>query len=108
MSRRQQIEQLLAANPKDAFLLFALAKEDEKAGDDQAALTAYERVRTADPEYVGLFYHLAKTLERLERPAEAWKVYTEGISIAKRKGEDHAMRELAGARLELGDEEDFV
>ncbi len=44
----------------------------------------------------------------MERPREAWRVYTEGMAITKRLGEQHAMRELAGARMELGDEEDFT
>jgi hypothetical protein len=46
-------------------------------------------------------------MERLEEQAEAWRIYSEGIAITKRVGERHAMSELAGARLELGDEEDF-
>jgi hypothetical protein len=29
------------------------------------------------------------------------------MEVTKRLGEQHAMRELAGARMELGDEEDF-
>ena len=44
----------------------------------------------------------------MERPREAWKIYTRGMEVTKRLGEQHAMRELAGARMELGDEEDFA
>lgn len=108
MTRKAQIEQMLASSPNDSFLLFALAKEFEKMGDDTGALEVYERLRTSNPNYVGLYFHLAKTLERLDREAEAWQTYSTGIQIAKRLGENHAMNELAGARLELGDEEDFI
>ena len=108
MSRRQQIEQMLIASPEDAFLLFALAKEDEKTGDDQQALATYQRLKQLHPDYIGLYYHLGKTLERLQQEKEAWDTYTEGIAIATRLGESHAKNELAGARLELGDEEDFI
>jgi tetratricopeptide (TPR) repeat protein len=98
---------MLEASPKDAFLRFALAKEWEAEGNDAAALNIYRSIVNDQPEYIGTYYHLGKTLERMERPHEAWKVYTRGMEITKRLGEKHAMRELAGARLELGDEEDF-
>lgn len=108
MSRKAQIEALLADSPTDAFLRFALAKEYEKEGADAGAREVYEALIADQPEYIGTYYHLGKTLERVGEPAEAWRVYSEGIKITKKLGENHAMRELAGARLELGDEEDFV
>ena len=37
----------------------------------------------------------------------AWKTYNEGMEVARAAGDQHALSELAGARLELGDEEDF-
>jgi len=107
MSRKDQIIALLEASPKDAFLRFALAKEHEKAGEDAGAKAVYEALVAEQPDYVGTYYHLGKTLERLGEEAAAWQVYTEGISVTKRLGEKHAMSELAGARMELGDEEDF-
>lgn len=105
MSRRAQIEAMLAESPTDPFLRFALAKEHEKAGEDAAARAAYEALVADAPDYVGTYYHLGKTLERLGEDALAFGVYTEGMAVTKRLGEQHAMRELAGARLELG--EDF-
>lgn len=107
MSRLATIQQMLQASPKDSFLRFALAKEHEKAGDDALAKTIYEEILADDPEYVGTYYHLGKTLERLAEEAAAFKIYTEGMVVCKRLGENHARAELAGARLELGDEEDF-
>ena len=108
MSRKDQILQLLSASPKDAFLRFALAKEWEQDGNDPEALAIYEGLAQDQPEYVGTYYHLGKTLERLDRPADAWKTYTRGMEITRELGEHHAMRELAGALMELGDEEDFA
>lgn len=107
MSRKAQIEALLADSPNDAFLRFALAKEYEKEGAAAGARDVYQELVADQPEYVGTYYHLGKILEQLGEPAAAWKVYSDGIAIAKKLGETHAMRELAGARLELGDEEDF-
>ena len=108
MPRREQIEALLADSPKDAFLRFALAKEYEKEGADAGAKEVYEALLADQPEYIGTYYHLGKTLERLGEPAAAWRTYSDGIAMTKKLGETHAMRELAGARLELGDEDDFA
>ena len=93
---------MLADAPDDTFLRFALAKEYEKEGDDAAARAAYEALVADAPEYVGTYYHLGKTLERLGEDERAGAVYDEGIAVTKRLGERHAMRELAGARMELG------
>ncbi len=107
MSRLDQINKLLIESPGDAFLKFALAKEYEKSGDDATARLHYEELRDWQPDYVGLYYHLAKTLERLQHDAPAFATYTQGMAVARRVGDQHALSELAGARLELGDEEDF-
>jgi len=108
MTRLDQLKQLLDESPHDAFLHFALAKEYEKLGDDQQALDWFERLRSQDPAYVGLYYHLAKVYERLGQPGEAFRIYTEGMEVARQQGDQHALSELAGARLILGDEEDFA
>lgn len=107
MSRIDTIRQMLTDNPSDSFLRFALAKEFEKTGDDAAAIETYRFIVENDPDYVGTYYHLGKALERSDEPQLAWTTYSDGISVCRRKGEKHAMAELAGARLELGDEEDF-
>ena len=53
------------------------------------------------------YYHLAKIYELMTEPELAWKTYTEGLAVAQKAGDQHAYSELAGARLNLGDEEDF-
>ncbi|PHI19918.1 tetratricopeptide repeat protein [Lewinellaceae bacterium SD302] len=108
MSKMATIQSMLEANPKDSFLRFALAKEYEKLGEDQKVKEIYQAILADDPDYVGTYYHLGKTLERLGEEAAAFKTYTDGMGVCKRNNEQHARSELAGARLELGDEEDFV
>ncbi len=108
MPKLDQILVLLQTNPKDNFLRFALAKEYEKMGKQSDALQLYETLVTESPNYIGTYYHLGKLLERLEQPDKAFAIYTEGINVAARTGENHARAELAAARLELGDEDDFT
>ena len=58
------------------------------------------RCESPDPSYVGLYYHLGKLLERLERIEEAVSVYRDGIGIATRLKDLHARSELQSALLE--------
>ncbi|MCB0631490.1 MAG: tetratricopeptide repeat protein [Saprospiraceae bacterium] len=108
MDRLKILLQLLDENPEDNFVLFALAKEYEKRSDDEQARSYYERLQDINEHYTGLYYHLGKLWERNGDPAHAFAVYTKGMEIARRTGEQHALSELAGARLALGDEEDFM
>lgn len=108
MSRLAQLQALHKESPEDSFLLFALAKEFEGMGDDEAALQHYLMLSERDPRYVGLYYHLAKLYERRGDAAAAWSTYSKGMETARAARDEHAYRELAGARLELGDEEDFA
>ncbi|MFN4256814.1 MAG: tetratricopeptide repeat protein [Saprospiraceae bacterium] len=101
---------LLANAPADAFTLFAIAKEYEGAGDDAQALDFYQKLRAADPNYVGLYYHLGKLHERLGSPEAALEAYRTGMDVAKKARDFHALNELAGAKMNLGDfdeEDDF-
>lgn len=106
-TRLAQLRQFLADSPGDAFLLFAIAKEYEGLGQSDQALESYQELLRVDPTYVGLYYHLAKLYEQKEAYQAAWDTYTRGMEVAKKAGDQHALSELAGARLQLGDEEDF-
>lgn len=107
----KRLEQLLnfyRDSPDDSFILFALAKEYEGLGQTGEALQHYQQLQQIDPNYIGLYYHLGKLYEQVEGPKKAWDTYTEGLQRAKNAGDQHAASELAGARLNLGDEEDFI
>lgn len=105
--RLQQLLTFLERSPKEPFIRFAIAKEYEKLGDLQQALQYYQLTATDSPDYVGTYYHLGKLQEQLDAPADAWATYSKGMDIARQAGDQHSLAELAGARLELGDEEDF-
>ena len=106
MSRKDQLLTLLKDSPNDGFLLFALAKEHEKAGEAAGAREVYERIVRDHPDDPGTYYHLGKLLERLAEPEAANEVYNTGLKKTKELGETHHYRELMGAKMELGYEED--
>jgi len=96
--------QLHESTPTDSFVLFALAKEYEKSGDTTQALDFYQKLRTADPAYVGLYYHLGKLYEKQQDIPNAVTAYKQGIATARAAGDRHAESELRGALLEWEDE----
>jgi tetratricopeptide (TPR) repeat protein len=104
----QRLNLLLAMHleqPQECFVLFALAKEYEKLGQKEEALRYYELLETNDAQYVGLYYHLGKLHEAMEAPDQAAKVYRAGKTVAKAQGDQHAYSELAGALLNISDDE---
>ena len=105
-ARLQQLLGLLANAPTEPFLLFAIAKEYEGLKEEEKALHYYEQLRQESPEYVGLYYHLGKLLERLQQPDAALQAYDQGIQIAQKQNNRHAWSELREARLGLADDPD--
>lgn len=103
--RLQQLLSLLKTNPKDSFVNFAVAKEYESAADYKNALNYYLQIVQHDKMYVGTYYHLGKLYEKMDKPELAFTIYKEGMNVAKMLGDQHAFNELAGARLNLGDDE---
>ena len=105
--RLDLLKTMLEKSPTDSFLLFAIAKEYEGLGKNQAALDFFLNLKKSQPDYVGLYYHLGKLYEKNDEIEKAFFTYKEGMEVAKKAGDDHALSELAGAKLFLGDDDDF-
>lgn len=107
MSRLQQLLNLYQASPNEPFICFALAKEYEKLGEEAQALHFYTTLVEKHPDYVGTYYHLGKLYEKMQDAPKAFFTYKQGMQVARKIGDGHALSELAGAKLNLGDDEDF-
>lgn len=105
MSRLSQLLAFLDESPNDSFIRFALAKEYEKASDIQNAEKYYQQIHQDDPDYIGLYYHYGKLLFHQNRLKSAFEIYSEGMRRAKDQEDQHALNELAGARLEIDEDE---
>ena len=106
-ARLNQLLNFLENSPNEPFILFAVAKEYEKHSDSPNALKYYQELVSAHPNYTGTYYHLGKLYEQQQEVATAFQTYKNGMAIAKKVGDQHALSELAGAKLALGDDEDF-
>ena len=106
-TRLQQLLDFLESSPDDTFVMYALAKEYEKCNELDKSLSMFQQLLAVDPKYVGAFYHLGKLYEQLEKPELAFATYKKGMDVARSINDQHALSELAGAKLNLGDDEDF-
>lgn len=101
MDRIEKLRAFLAQSPEDAFLVHAMALELLKTGDQEQALIYFERNRQAQPAYIGTYYHLGKLLEQLNREQDAITVYEEGVLMAGKAKDAHALNELRAALDDL-------
>ena len=101
MPRLEQLLSLFKENPKDSFLLFALAKEYESAKKLDKALEKYLILVKNDENYVGTYYHLAKLYENGNETDKALGTYDKGMAIARKLGDQHALSELSSAKMNL-------
>jgi len=95
-SRKEQIEEMLAEDPGDAFLRYGLAMEHVGAGDDAGAVACFRKLLEVDPKYVPGWMHLGQTLARLGRTEEARATWKGGIAEAQKQGNEHAAGEMQG------------
>ena len=101
MSRLEQLKAMMADDPDDSFILFAIAKEYEKNGDIKSAINQFELLYKKDPSYIGLYYHLAHLYALNEQADNAFMMYDKGIELAKSSSDFHALSELVNARKNL-------
>ena len=100
MSRVDALKGFLKDDPNDSFSRYALAMEYAKLGNQDDAIREFETGRDNDPDYVAIYFQLAKTLEGAGRADDAAETYREGITVATRAGDNHTCEELTAA-LEL-------
>jgi thioredoxin-like negative regulator of GroEL len=96
MSRREQLEEMLRADPDDVFLNYALAMECAGAGEIDDALERLDGVIARDPDYVAAYFQKGQILAREGETDAASEVLRKGIETARRTGDTHAEGEMAG------------
>lgn len=96
-TRREQIEEMLAEQPDDAELRYALAMEHVSAGDDAGAVRCLRELIAVQPDYPPAYHLAGRALQRLNRISEARDILLQGIPVAQNQRDFHA----AGEMMEL-------
>jgi tetratricopeptide (TPR) repeat protein len=101
-TRKEQIKELLAEDPNDPFLRYALAMEFVSEGAEEEALQCFQGIFRVAEDYVPAYQQAGQVLLRLGRPAEAAEVLRRGITAAARTGERHALEEMQAMLATMG------
>jgi predicted RNA polymerase sigma factor len=101
-SRRAKIEAMLADEPNDVFLRYALAVELEKEGQHEASLARLAELSRDATPYVPAFFLRGQQLARLGRIDEARAALRDGIDQARVQGNHHAAGEMSEFLASLG------
>lgn len=101
-TRREKIESMLQAEPKDIFLRYALAMEMEKAGEDRAALELHSQLIKESPPHIASYFRSAQILAALDEVEPARAFLRDGIEAARGSGDLHSASEMSQMLAELG------
>ena len=101
MDRIVALGAILAENPDDEFARYGLAMEYSKSGEIDRAMEEFEKLLTAHPDYTAGYFMAAQTLATASRIDEAKKMLVEGISSARRTGNNHAQSEMTAMLEDL-------
>lgn len=100
----EQLKKVLAADPRDPFVLYGLAQEYAKAGHLREACEYYDRCLSVDPGYCYAYFHKARAQEAGGDAAAALATLRAGVEAARSARDGKALGELAEylAMLEAG------
>src|SRR5213596_2003615 len=85
-SRIEIFEQMLVGDPANTMIMFGLAKEYEKAGDDAKLIDTLERYLAAGEDEGNAYGMLARAYERAKQPDQAREIYKRGMEVALAHG----------------------
>ncbi|HKR61522.1 MAG TPA: hypothetical protein VJS64_17680 [Pyrinomonadaceae bacterium] len=86
MSRIDVFKQILESDPSNSNVLFGLAKEYEKAGDDTQLIGILDRYLSSADDEGNAYGMLAAAYERLGQRDQAREVYKRGVAAAQSHG----------------------
>lgn len=85
-SRIEIFEQMLIGDPANTMVLFGLAKEYEKAGDETKLIETLERYLAGADDEGNAYGMLARAYERTKEAEKARAAYQRGMSAATAHG----------------------
>lgn len=97
MDRIEKLKEYMKTAEKDSFLQHALALEYIKVGKNEEARKLFNEILKREPTYIGSYYHLGKTLEKLGDAPKALRVYKRGMEVAEAAKDNHSYIELQAA-----------
>jgi len=94
--RLQQLLNFLEKEPKDPFLLYAIATEYGEEHPEKAA-SYFDILLEKHPNYSATYYHAAALFAEMDLIDKAKSTYLKGIEICEAQKEIKALAELKNA-----------
>jgi tetratricopeptide (TPR) repeat protein len=101
MDRIAMLSEILITNPEDSFARYGLAQEYSNTGQIEQALKEFKTLIEKNPDYTPAYFMAAQTLAKAERIDESKRMLVDGISSARRTGNNHAQSEMTAMLEEL-------
>jgi predicted Zn-dependent protease len=95
-SRKAQLEEMLAEDPGDPFLRYALAMEYVGENNHEEALRQFDELIRSSPDYVPGYQQAGQTLIRCGKTTDARDMLERGVAEAVKQGNQHAAEEMRG------------
>lgn len=103
-TRKNMLLEMLAKEPSDVFLNYALAMEMIGTSEFKNAEAQLQKVLVLNPDYLPCYYQIGQLKEKLNDVTNAIDFYKKGIALAKLQNNTKAMGELNEALWMLDDE----
>ena len=101
MDKIAMLNEILTANPTDAFARYGLAIEYANQGQIESSLAEFRQLLSVHPDYTAGYLMAGQTLVKAGREGEAKTTLEAGIASAQRTGNQHALSEMQTLLLEL-------
>jgi Tfp pilus assembly protein PilF len=101
MPSLDQLLPLLAAEPDDPFLRYAVAMEYARQARPDDALAEFRELLRRHPDYVPGHFMAGRTAEQAGDFDLAKSFYRSGIAAAQKTGDQHAAGEISSALMAL-------
>lgn len=107
ISRIEIFKQILETDPSNSNVLFGLAKEYEKAGENEQLIAILDRYLASADDEGNAYGMLASAYERTGQRDKAKQVYERGIAAATSHGHPSMAEEyqaaIANCQIPIGD-----
>lgn len=107
MDRLSLLQSMLEEEPDSSFLKYGIALEYHKVGKKKLAVNGLLEIQKEDPEYIGVYYTLAKWFQEEEEVDSAIETCEKGIEIALKLNDQKALSELKSLKKDVEDEDDW-
>lgn len=102
MSRLERLREMLAADPQDVFLRYALGMELKGADDFEGCVAVFRELMAETSPHVPSFFMAGQALVAAGEIDEARTILRDGIEEARRQNDLHAAGEMSEFLATLG------